>query len=152
MGFMNNETTELYVTIFFCQRLDAEAEMNRRIIEKESDSRIKLFPLPCSGRIEPLHFMRAFEAGADMVYLVTCPENACRYREGNTRARKRLAFTRGLIQEIGLEPERLELVIADQGTPPRIDILARDLLSRMPPVGPSPLRVTHMNSNEGASL
>jgi len=73
-----------------------------------------------------------------MVYLVTCGEGMCRYREGNTRAWKRLAYARGLIEEIGLERERLEVIQSNgQKT---IDEITRSLLARDIHVGPSPLR------------
>jgi coenzyme F420-reducing hydrogenase delta subunit len=126
------------IAIFFCQRVDSEQDINRRAIEKELGSRIKFFPLPCSGRIEPLQLLRAVEAGADMVYLVTCGMGTCRYREGNTRAWKRLAYARGLIEEIGLEGKRLE-VIQSSGQQ-TIDEITRSLLAQDMHVGPSPLR------------
>ena len=124
------------VMIFFCQRIDAEQDVHRRLLEKELGSQIKFFPLPCSGRIEPLHLMRALESGADKVYVVTCPEGACRYREGNIRARKRLAYAQRLIEEIGLAKERLELIHVPAGTTTTIDTLARELLAREVFVGP----------------
>jgi len=92
--------------------------------------RIRFFPLPCSGRIDSLHLMRALEAGADKVYLVTCPEGACHYREGNLRAKKRIAYAQSLIQEISLDRDRLELVVTAPGKRLTIDELARELLSR----------------------
>ena len=127
--------------IFFCQRLDPEQDVNRRALEKELGSRIKFFTLPCSGRIEALHLMRALEAGADKVYLVTCPVGACRYKEGNTRAKKRVAFARKLVEEIGLEPERFELVHASSPFPNSIDEIARMLISREEGLTQSPLKV-----------
>lgn len=133
---MDKETAR--IAIFFCQRVDSEQDINRRAIEKELGSRIRFFPLPCSGRIDPLQLLRAIEAGADMVYLVTCGEGTCRYGEGNTRAWKRLAYTRGLIEEIGLEGERLE-VIQSNGRQ-TIDEVTRSLLAQDIHVGPSPLR------------
>jgi F420-non-reducing hydrogenase iron-sulfur subunit len=139
-GFMDQKSAGLHISIFFCQQLDADQDAHRRALEKELGERIKFFPLPCSGRVDSLHLMRALESGADMVYLVTCPEGACRYREGNSRARKRLAYTQGLIEEIGLERERLELVMTTGGEPATIDKLARELLAREAPVGPSPVR------------
>ncbi len=138
---MDQKSAGLNVTIFFCQKLDRHQDMNRRALEKEMGERIRFFPLPCSGRIDPLHLMRALESGADKVYLVTCPEGACRYREGNVRARKRVAYTQGLIEEIGLERERLELIVTTSSDKPAgIDKLARDLLAREALLGPSPLR------------
>jgi len=126
------------ISIFFCQRVDSGQDTNRRAIEKELGARIRFYPLPCSGRIDPLQLLRAIETGADMVYLVTCGEGTCRYREGNTRAWKRLAYAQGLIEEIGLERERLEVIQSNgQKT---IDEITRSLLARDIRVGSSPLR------------
>ena len=138
---MDKKGVALNVTIFFCRQLDPNQDVNRRVLEKELGKRIRFFPLPCSGRIDPLHLMRALESGADKVYLVTCPEGACHYREGNIRAKKRLAYTQSLIEEIGLDPERLELIVTKAGDPvTTIDRLARGLLTRMELVGTSPAR------------
>jgi F420-non-reducing hydrogenase iron-sulfur subunit len=133
---MKNEMT---FAIFFCQQLDPDQDVNRRALEKELGPRIRFFPLPCSGRIEALHLMRALEAGADKVYLITCPVGTCRYREGNIRARKRLEFARKLIKEIGLEPERFELVHAASQAMTSIDEIVRELINREQGVAPSQL-------------
>ena len=138
---MDQKSAGLNLTIFFCQQLDPDQDVNRRALEKEIGERIRFFPLPCSGRIDPLHLMRALESGADKVYLVTCPEGTCRYQEGNLRAQKRIVFTQELIEEIGLERERLELIITSAGNPANIDKMARELLDREASVGPSPVRV-----------
>ncbi len=134
---MNSETLELNVAIFYCQQLDPDHDGNRRVIEKELGTRIKFFPMPCSGRIEPLHFLRAFESGADLVYLITCPEKVCRYQQGNVRAGKRITFAQKLIKEIGLDPERLKLTMARPPLPKRIDLLTRELFSEAPVKGHS---------------
>ena len=126
------------ITIFFCQQVDSEQDINRRAIERELGERIRFFPLPCSGRIDASQLLRAIEAGADIVYLITCSGGACRYREGNTRAWKRSAYARRLIEEIGLEGERLEVIQANERQ--TIDEIARSLLARDFHVGPSPLR------------
>jgi len=137
---MDQKNAGLNISIFFCQQIDPNQDVNRRALERELGNRIRFFPLPCSGRIDSLHLMRALESGADKVYVITCPEGACRYREGNIRARKRVAYTQGLIEEIGLEGERLELIMAPAGLPVNIDELARDLLSSEATTGPSPVR------------
>lgn len=137
---MDQKNANLNIAVFFCQRFDEKQDVNRRSIERELGKKIRFFPLPCSGRIDSLHLMRALESGADKVYLVMCPEGTCRYREGNSRAIKRIAFTQGLIKEIGLEPERLELIKTPASSTLTIDRLARDLLDRDDTVGPSPMR------------
>lgn len=138
---MDQKSAGLSITIFFCQQIDPNQDVNRRALERELGERIRFFPLPCSGRIDPLHLMRALESGADKVYLVTCPEGACHYREGNIRAKKRIAYTQGLIEEIGLERERLEVIVTSAGSPvTTIGELARELLAREASIGPSPVK------------
>lgn len=133
---MEKETVR--IAVFFCQQVDPKQDINRRAIERELGSRVKFFPLPCSGRIDPLQLLRAIEAGADMVYLITCGEGMCRYREGNTRAWKRLAYARSLIEEVGLEGKRMEVILSNGHQ--TIDEITRSLLAQDFPVGPSPLR------------
>jgi F420-non-reducing hydrogenase iron-sulfur subunit len=137
---MDKKGAGLNITVFFCRQLDPDQDVNRRSLERELGERIRFFPLPCSGRIDPLHLMRALESGADKVYLITCPEGACHYREGNIRAKKRIAYTQSLIEEIGLERERLELIVTSVGKPVTIDELARGLLAREASSGTSPVK------------
>lgn len=137
---MDKKGAGLHIAVFFCRQLDPNQDVNRRSLERELGERIRFFPLPCSGRIDPLHLMRALESGADKVYLITCPEGACHYREGNIRAKKRIAYTQSLIEEIGLERERLELIVTSAGNPATIDELARGLLAREASIGTSPAK------------
>ena len=51
--------------------------------------------------------MRAFEKGADGVYVAGCLEGDCHFMHGNLVAKPRVNYTKKLIQEVGLEPERL---------------------------------------------
>ncbi|MCL5024801.1 MAG: hydrogenase iron-sulfur subunit [Nitrospirae bacterium] len=137
---MDQKSAGLSITIFFCQQLDPNQDVNRRAVEGELGDQVRFFPMPCGGRVDSLHLMRALESGADKVYLVTCPEGACRYREGNTRAQKRIAYTQSLIEEIGLERERLESIVASADTSVTIDELARELLAREASIGHSPMK------------
>ncbi len=125
---METRKTCVSTTIFFCRQIDPDENTNRRALEKEYGGAIHFFPMPCSGRIEALHLLKAVEAGAEKVYLVTCPEGECRYCEGNVRAKKRLAYAQGLLKEVGLPAERLEAVRAAGPLPVSIDVLARSLL------------------------
>ena len=107
--------------IFFCQRIDPDQDAHRRPLEKELGQTIRFFPLPCSGRIEALHLLKALETGAEKVYLITCPEGDCKYRQGNLRGRKRLDYAKTLIREIGLSAECLETVPAAGPLPLSLD-------------------------------
>ncbi len=39
--------------------------------------------LPCSSMTREVVLLKAFEAGADAVVVLVCPEGSCRYLEGN---------------------------------------------------------------------
>lgn len=127
---MDKKSSDLSIAVFFCRQLDPDQDVNRRALERELGKRIRFFPLPCSGRIDALHLMRALESGADKVYVITCPEGACHYREGNVRAKKRITYAQSLIEEIGLDRDRLELIVTSPGKRVTIDELARELLAR----------------------
>ena len=127
---MEKKISDLSIAVFFCRQLDPDQDVNRRALERELGKRIRFFPLPCSGRIDSLHLMRALESGSDKVFVVTCPEGACHYREGNLRAKKRVAYAQKLIEEIGLNRDRLELIVTSAGKRLTIDTLARELLPR----------------------
>ena len=63
--------------------------------------------LPCVGKLQPEQLLKAFEAGADAVCVMTCAADNCRYLEGSQRAERRVEYVRKLLDEIGLGGERL---------------------------------------------
>ena len=70
---------------------------------------IRIVKLPCTGKIDPLYLLRAFEKGADGVIVAGCLEGQCHFIEGNIFARKRVAYTRKLLADVGVSPDRLEM-------------------------------------------
>ncbi|MCX7823411.1 MAG: hydrogenase iron-sulfur subunit [Syntrophobacterales bacterium] len=73
--------------------------------------------MPCSGRVDDLFILKAFESGADGVYIAGCEEGSCHFVSGNLRAKRRVFFLKRILEEIGIEPERLEMfhISASQG-------------------------------------
>ena len=72
-------------------------------------SNIRMIKLPCTGKLEVIHLLRAIEAGADGVYAAGCLEGECHYLKGNLWARKRVNHVKDLLAELGIEPERVEM-------------------------------------------
>ena len=72
--------------------------------------------VPCSGRLQPEHFLKAFEAGADLVLVLTCHDGDCLYLEGRRRVQLRVDYVRGLLDEVGLSGERLLMVESPAGS------------------------------------
>lgn len=129
----------IVTAFFFCQRLDPEQDRKRRTLERDFGPQVVFYPMPCGGRVEAIHLLRALEAGADRVIVLTCPSGQCRYREGNIRARKRLKHASLLLKEVGLEPQRLEMKEVSLGSASGIDEIAKPFLLEFWDLGPSPL-------------
>ena len=51
---------------------------------------VRIIRLLCSGRIDPLLILQAFEQGADAVLVSGCHPGDCHYVQGNLYARRRL--------------------------------------------------------------
>jgi F420-non-reducing hydrogenase iron-sulfur subunit len=127
------------LALFYCQNTPESGEAVRQALEKKHASRLRLFPIPCSGRLDPLHLMKALEEFADAAYVIACPEGACRYFEGNTRATKRVDTTAQTIAQIGLEKERVGIVANSKETPKTLAKLAEEILDRTGELRPSPV-------------
>ena len=75
-------------------------------------------PVCCAGRVDPVHVLRALQAGAKKVLVLGCHEQACKYMHGITRAKARIERLRDQLSQLGMEPDRVQigtLMAADAG-------------------------------------
>jgi coenzyme F420-reducing hydrogenase delta subunit len=101
---MDNRPLKIY--LFFCSNsFDADAA-HRYCTAHEGDE-LKPISLPCSGKVDFLYLLKAFEAGADGVMVITCKQDSCHYLEGNLRAARRVEAVDSLLEEIGLGRGRI---------------------------------------------
>ena len=70
---------------------------------------VEIVRVPCAGRIETIYLLKALERGADGVLIFTCYEENCQFLRGNLRAKGRLSYAHRMLENIGLEKERLEI-------------------------------------------
>jgi len=78
---------------------------------------LRLLRFPCTGRMNPLFIVKAFENGADGVLVSGCHPGDCHYVQGNLYARRRFAVFKALMEFVGLDPRRLHFswVSASEG-------------------------------------
>jgi F420-non-reducing hydrogenase iron-sulfur subunit len=103
-------------------------------------STIRMIKLPCTGKLEVIHLLRALEAGADGVYAAGCLEGECHYLKGNLWARKRVDYVKKLLAEVGLEPERVEMYNMSSAMGARFAEVATEFTERIKGLGPNPAR------------
>ena len=77
------------------------------------EDEIRMVSLPCSGKLDILYLTKAFDTGADGAAVMICKEGACRYMEGNMRARKRVEAVEELLEEAGLGKGRTTVIELD---------------------------------------
>ena len=101
---------------------------------------VRVLRLPCTGKIEIDHILTAFERGVDGVIVAGCLEGGCHFLEGNLRARRRVERTKQILDEIGLEPQRLEMFNLSSAEGGRFAEIVTEMTDRLARLGPSPLR------------
>lgn len=127
---------KIKITVFHCINTFNDATT----IPQSDDDEIELafIKLPCSSMVRDVFILRAFEAGADAVIVLVCPEGACRYVEGNLRAKRRVQRVQSLLDEIGLGSRRLSLFNVDPGDHKSILRIMQDMRTEIAAMGPSP--------------
>ena len=63
--------------------------------------------VPCGGKIDPDYVLKSFEYGADGVIIMACHQGNCFSERGNTYAEQRAAIIKEMLNETGLEKDRL---------------------------------------------
>jgi coenzyme F420-reducing hydrogenase delta subunit len=69
---------------------------------------VRMLKFPCTGRIDPVFILKAFQQGADAVLVSGCHPGDCHYIAGNLHARRRFATFRKLLEFIGVDLNRLQ--------------------------------------------
>lgn len=101
---------------------------------------IKIIKVPCTGRVDVLTLLKAFESGVDGVYVAGCMEGECHFLKGNLRARKRVQYAKTLLAEVGIEPERLEMYNLSAAQGQRFAAIANEMADKVRALGPSPIK------------
>ena len=101
---------------------------------------VKMFRFPCTGKVDVEYILKAFEEGADGVYIVACPIGNCHHVRGNERARFRVEKAKALLDEIGIGSERLEMYFVSGGMGETFAQIAQEMTDRVRALGLSPLK------------
>lgn len=112
---------------------------------------VRIIKLTCSGRIEPIHILKAFEAGADAVFVAGCQPGDCHFLEGNLRGKKWVAYTKKLLAEVGLEPERLEYFHVAASEAQKWVAAVEEMTRRAHELGPNPLGIARNSDDQLAT-
>lgn len=127
------------VIVYVCTNCTASAARLPRQW-RQQDARVLVRQVPCSGKMDGQYLLSALEGGGLGICVVACPKGGCQLGQGNYRAEIRLGTVRRLLDEIGIEPGRAELLHASPDDPPEgFEPMVRRAVQRLVELGPSPI-------------
>ncbi len=104
-------------------------------------SNIKIVSIPCTGKVDLIYILKAFEKGADGVYVVGCMEGDCRFEKGNIRARKRVEQAQRILDTIGIGGERVRMYNLSSSEAPHFVRFANEMTQKIREMGPNPIKI-----------
>jgi F420-non-reducing hydrogenase iron-sulfur subunit len=110
---------------------------------------VRIIQVPCTGKVDILHLLTAFEEGADGVFVAGCLEGDCHFIEGNLHAKRRVKRVKEILDKVGIGGERLEMYNLSAGQGGRFAEIAREMDQKIRELGPSPIRIAR---GKGAGL
>jgi coenzyme F420-reducing hydrogenase delta subunit len=102
---------------------------------------IRIVSVPCTGKVDLIHLLRAFEKGADGAYVVGCMEGECRFNKGNLRARKRVEQAQKILESIGIGAERVQMYNLSSSEGPKFAQFATEMTDKIRALGPNPIKL-----------
>jgi F420-non-reducing hydrogenase iron-sulfur subunit len=133
---MENSPLIVAFCCHYCAYAAADLAGTMRLQYPES---VRILRLPCTGKIEVNHLLAAFERGVDGVIVAGCLEGGCHFQAGNLRARRRVDRVKQLLQEIGIEPERIEMFNLSSAEGTRFAEIVAGMNDRIRRLGSNPL-------------
>ena len=109
---------------------------------------VRIVKLPCTGKMDPLFVLKAFEKGADGVFVAGCLEGECHFVDGNINAKKRVDYTKLLLAATGVNPDRLEMYNLSASMGRRFAEICDEMTRKILSLGPLKINETAEESTE----
>src|SRR3990170_2187352 len=102
---------------------------------------VRIIRVMCSGRIDPAFVLEAFKDGADGVLVAGCHlPSDCHYLSGNFKAQRRILLLKRVIEQFGIEPERLRLEWVSASEGDRFAVVIKEMVKEARKLEPNPLK------------
>jgi len=95
------------IVAFCCEH---SGELAARMVSADGTAipdNVELVSVPCAGSVQTIDILDAFRSGADGVAIFGCHEDSCKHLAGSQRARKRVEYAAGILEEIGWNRDRV---------------------------------------------
>ena len=133
-------TSNFHIVAFCCHYCAYAAADLAGSLRIQYPPSVHVVKLPCTGKLDVQLVLRAFEHGADGVMVAGCMEGDCHYQQGNFNARRRVDRVKTLLQQIGLEPERVRMFNMSSAMGKKWAEAVTEMDEAVRQCGPSPLK------------
>ena len=106
---------------------------------KKYPANIRIIKAPCSGRIDPLFVLKALRLGFDGVLISGCHVGDCHYQTGNLRARRRIALIKRFLEQVGIDPRRVQASWVSASESGKFAEVVADVVRGLKEIGPNRL-------------
>jgi len=136
----SSKSFEPTVLCFACQWCSYGAADLAGVSRIQYPPNVRILRVPCSGRVDVLHVVKAFQNGADGVIVTGCHIGDCHYIDGNVKAKDRVEVLKKSLEVLGIEPERLEIGFASSSEGQKFAKMMTNFVEKIRKLGPNPLR------------
>ena len=133
-GWKKMKTLPTELLVYYCHNLQLFKNGKRKAVARAWPG-VKLVALPCSGKVEAYHLLKALASGVQGVMVLGCAERACQFLEGSLRSQRRLQYARSWLDELGIEAERLQFSQLGPTDEPALEAILRDFTGRLQTFG-----------------
>ena len=89
----------------------------------------------CSGRVSAELILEAFKNDAWGVMVASCPNEKCEH-DANYKTRRRIILLQKMLEQLGIEPERIKLEWIDKGEAAELKLAIDNFSNELRKMGP----------------
>jgi heterodisulfide reductase subunit A-like polyferredoxin/coenzyme F420-reducing hydrogenase delta subunit len=140
LASMDKEVDGPRMIVFCCQNSAYEAAQMAQAFQMSAPDGLQTIKVPCAGKVDVHYILKAFQAGAEGVLVLTCHKDNCKSQHGNTFAGWRVEDARRMLSEVGLEEDRLGFATIASNMPVEFVRITREMEVKLNQLGPSRVR------------
>jgi F420-non-reducing hydrogenase iron-sulfur subunit len=133
---MSDATFEPRIVAFFCNWCTYTAADLAGISRFTYPANVRVIRIMCSGRLDPQFILAAFREGADGVLIGGCHPGDCHYQEGNYKALRREKLLKRMLDQMGIEDERLRLEWISASEGDKVQRVTTEMVEQVRKLGP----------------
>lgn len=101
---------------------------------------MRMIRVMCSGSVDPVYVMEAFNKGADGIFIGGCHPGDCHYESGNYKTRRKAALLKRLLPQLGIDSKRVRLEWVSAAEGQRFAQVVTDFIGQVKELGSNPLK------------